>query len=95
MKLYIHVPMFGTPHIDSKPIECSYCPRGKEMGQNDWADVGITVCNPGMQLTCLKCGHIVIINWGLVEPDHLSTWLNGEYCPHRLCKLKAIEGRMQ
>ena len=91
MMLYMHMPMFGTPHIDSKPIECPHCPRGKESGENNWVDIDLTECDPGDQLTCKKCGNTVYINWGLVEPDHLSSWLNSEYCPHRICKLKFAE----
>jgi hypothetical protein len=66
MKLYIHVPMFGTVHVDSKPLECPFCPRGKEMGENNWAEQDIAECNPGDKITCMKCGRTVIINWGLV-----------------------------
>lgn len=90
MYLAIHVPMFGSTTVDSKPIECPHCPKKGEHGANDWVDAGVvpgvTPCNPGDKYTCARCGTVVTINWGLVEPDHLSTWLNSEYCPHRLCR---------
>jgi hypothetical protein len=88
MYLAIHVPMFGTAHIDSRPIECPTCPRGKEHGISDWEERDITRCNPGDELVCKRCGTKVYINWGLAEPDHFSTWLSSEHCPHRLCRLK-------
>jgi DNA-directed RNA polymerase subunit RPC12/RpoP len=91
MYLAIHVPMFGSPNIETKPIECPYCPRGKELGTNDWEEKDITTCNPGDEFVCKKCGKKVFINWGLEEPDHLSNWLNSEYCPHRLCRIKYKE----
>lgn len=91
MYLAIHSPMFGTANIDSHQIECPFCPRGKEQGINEWEDIDITSCNPGDKLVCKRCGKAVYINWGLAEPDHLSTWLNSEYCPHHLCKLKYAE----
>jgi hypothetical protein len=91
MYLAIHVPMFGTPNIDSKPIECPTCPRGIQFGVNDWEPQDITICNPGDKFTCTKCGTVVTINWGLVEPDHLSSWMNSEHCPHRLCRIKYEE----
>ena len=91
MYVAFHSPMFGTAHVDSHPLECPFCPRGKEKGQNDWEARNINVCNPGDVYTCLQCGRSVTINWGLVEPDHLSNWVNSEYCPHRLCKIKYQE----
>jgi hypothetical protein len=91
MYVAFHSPMFGTAHVDSHPLECPFCARGKEKGQNDWEERNINVCNPGDVYTCLQCGRSVTINWGLVEPDHLSNWVNSEYCPHRLCKIKYQE----
>jgi hypothetical protein len=91
MQLFIHVPMFATAHVDSQRIECPYCPRGKEFGTNDWQERDISTCNPFDEFICNRCGKSVFINWGLVEPDHLSTWMNSEHCPHRLCRLKYAE----
>jgi hypothetical protein len=88
MFLAIHVPMFGTANIESKPIECPTCKRGISSGTNNWREVDVTACEPGMVLTCAECGGTARINWGLVEPDHLSTWINSEHCPHRLCREK-------
>jgi len=103
MYLAIHAPMFGTANVDSKPLECPRCPRGKQMGENNWRPAGlfgfvlrlkwyeawyIRDCYPGQRFICKKCGKPMFINWGLVEPDHLSTWVNSEHCPHRLCRLK-------
>jgi hypothetical protein len=89
MYLAIHVPMFGSPNIEAKLIECPTCPRGVEHGANDWDDVDISQCSPGDCFKCSVCGTIVTANWGLVEPDHLSNWKNSEHCPHRLCRLLA------
>ena len=91
MFLAIHVPMFGTPHIDSHRIDCPVCPRGAEHGVNDWQPESIESCSPGDQFTCARCGAVVTILWGLTEPDHLSNWMNSEHCPHRLCVLKYAE----
>ena len=46
----------------------------------------IESCDPGQPLECAKCGKVVEINWGLMEPDHLSTWMNPEHCPHHICQ---------
>lgn len=88
MYLAIHSPMFGTVHIDAQAIECPTCPRGTSLGASDWRDVDIATLSDGSSLTCNRCGSTVMINWPIEEPDHLSTWLNSEYCPHRLCKIK-------
>lgn len=88
MYVAFHMPMFGSLSIDSKPLECPTCPRHKEHGANDWLDADITTCSAGDKFTCARCGTAVTVMWGLDEPDHLSNWLNGEYCPHRLCKIK-------
>jgi hypothetical protein len=29
---------------------------------------------------------VIVINWGLEEPDHLSSAANLELCPHHICK---------
>lgn len=85
MYLAMHTPVFGASTVEGRAIECPYCPRGIELGANDWADKDISKCNPGDEFVCNKCGQKVIINWGLLEPDHLSNWKNSEECPHRLC----------
>jgi transcription elongation factor Elf1 len=87
MFISVHVPMFGSANIDSKPINCPYCPPGT----NDWQQCSLEVCNPGDKLQCSRCGKEVTINWGLTEPDHLSAWLNSEHCPHHLCEIKYKE----
>jgi DNA-directed RNA polymerase subunit RPC12/RpoP len=79
--------MFGSKNVESQPIECPKCPRGLQMGANDWEDAPVDECYPGQKFKCKRCGTEVTINWGLVEPDHLSTWVNSEYCPHRMCKV--------
>ena len=84
MHLSVHVPMFGSPNIESKPIVCP-------CRANNWAEIPIKECSPGQILVCLACGKSVTINWGLVEPDHLSNWINSEHCPHRLCRIKYAE----
>jgi DNA-directed RNA polymerase subunit RPC12/RpoP len=89
MYLIIHTPLFGASSVEAKPIECPTCPRGAEHGVNDWVEQSIATCDPGDRFTCARCGVQVIINWGLVEPDHLSTWKNSEHCSHRLCVLMA------
>jgi hypothetical protein len=81
MFLAIHSPMFGEPNVDAVAITCPGC------GRNEWNEQAIEECNPGDEFTC-ECGKKVTINWGLVEPDHLSSWLSSEHCPHRLCKVK-------
>ena len=43
--------------------------------------------------TCKPCGKVIYINWGLEEPNHLSTWLSSEQCPHRLCVIKYAQLR--
>lgn len=91
MYLAFHYPFFGSATVDAHPLECPRCPRGVAHGTNDWKDADIAVCNPGDHFTCNRCGQDVIINWGLAEPDHLSTWLSSEHCPHRLCKIKYAE----
>lgn len=91
MYVSFHLPMFGTPHVDAKPMECPVCPRGESMGANDWKERDISTCNPGDKYECVRCGTVVEVMWGLDEPDHLSNWMNSEYCPHRLCKLKFTE----
>jgi hypothetical protein len=91
MYLAFHMPMFGTPNVDSKPIECPTCPRTVSFGANDWQDKDISTCNPGDQFVCNRCGTVVTVMWGLEEPDHLSTWMNAERCPHRLCRIKFTE----
>ena len=88
MHLSIHVPMFGSASVEAKPVECPVCQKGREHGVNDWVEANIETCEPGDTFTCARCGKSVIINWGLVEPDHLSNWKNSEHCPHRVCKLK-------
>ncbi len=88
MHLEVHTPMFGSKNIEGKPTECPVCPRGLSLGANDWEDKDISVCNPGDTFKCNRCGTVVTVNWGLVEPDHLSTWKNSECCPHRLCQRK-------
>lgn len=95
MYLAMHLPMFGTAKIDSRPIECPKCPKGKERGVSNWVEVPIDDCFPGQQFTCAECGTVVTVNWGLEEPDHLSTWLSSEHCPHRLCKIKYAELRVE
>lgn len=85
MFLAFHYPFFGSATVDAHVIVCPQC------GANDWRDREIATCNPGDELKCNQCGKMVFINWGLVEPDHLSTWLSSEHCPHRLCKLKYAE----
>lgn len=87
MFLAIHVPMFGSVNIESKPINCPYC----SSGMNDWKDAPISTCSPGDRFTCTKCERDAIINWGLCEPDHLSTYINSEYCSHPLCIAKYAE----
>ena len=84
MILYIHVPMFGSPNIEAKPLVCSACGR-----KDDWVYDGpdVKTLDPGEVFIC-GCGTRHIVNWGLEEPDHLSTWINAEYCPHRLCRIK-------
>lgn len=91
MYLAFHMPMFGTLNIDSKPVECPTCPRLVSLPVSDWQDKDISTCNPGDQFTCNRCGTVVTVMWGLDEPDHLSTWMNAEYCPHRICRLKYAE----
>lgn len=83
MILSIHVPMFGTEHTEARALVC-------KCGTNDW-EWNAGVIGPlamGQKLKCLACGNISVATWGLDEPDHISTWLNGEYCPHRLCALR-------
>ena len=88
MILSIHVPMFGTQHTDAVALVC-------KCGANDWDWTGgaVDTLNPNQKLRCLRCGNESTVLWGLEEPDHVSTWLNGEYCPHRLCKLLAEQLR--
>ena len=87
MYLAVHTPLFGSKSVESQPIECPKCQRGKVMGQNDWEDAPIDECSPRQKFKCKHCGTEVKINLGLIEPDHLSTWVNSEYCPHRFCRL--------
>jgi len=91
MYLAIHSPMFGTAHIDAKAIECPRFPRGVSLGENNWEQEDIATLNAGSHLTCQRCGNSVEILWPIEEPDHVSTWLNSEFCPHRLCKLKLAQ----
>jgi hypothetical protein len=90
MILAIHVPMFGTAHTDARSLICA-------CGANDWDWRGDPVAQlvPGQPLTCLRCGKISKVMWGTEEPDHVSTWINGEYCPHYLCKSLAAKLRQQ
>jgi hypothetical protein len=87
MFLAVHVPMFGSPNVDAIQIYCPRCPKAT----NDWVDVPIETCSPGDRFACARCGHQVMMNWGLVEPDHLSIWLSSEHCLHRLCRIKYAE----
>jgi hypothetical protein len=82
--LFIHVPMFGSVNVDSKPIVCARC------GQNKWLwDKGPAVNSDGNEeIACADCGQTNLIFWPVLEPDHISTWLNSEYCPHSLCRIK-------
>jgi DNA-directed RNA polymerase subunit RPC12/RpoP len=80
-----HYPFFGSSTVDGYQLLCPDC------GANDWEQREIAVCNPGDEFKCQRCGKKVWINWGLVEPDHLSSWLNSEYCQHRVCRLKFSE----
>ena len=93
MILSFHTPLFGTTHTDGQLLICPRCGAGDW----DWHGGPIGTANPGDRIKCLRCGKDVIVNWGLVEPDHISTWIDGEYCPHRLCqamykKLKVKNG---
>jgi len=84
--LFIHVPMFGSVNVDSKPIVCAHCKK------NDWIWQKASVVNSdGNERILCMCGQPSWINWPLLEPDHISTWLNSEYCPHRLCRIKYAE----
>lgn len=89
MHLEIHTPYFGVSTVEGKPIECPACPRGLSLGANDWKDRTIETCSPGETFECNRCGTVVIINWGLLEPDHLSHSKSFETCTHRLCMLLA------
>lgn len=91
MYLAMHVPMFGSMNVDSKPIECPTCPRGVSKGASDWQERNISTCDHSDAFTCNRCGTVVTVMWGLEEPDHLSTWQNSEHCPHRLCRIKYAE----
>lgn len=93
MHLAIHTPMFGTANVESRVINCPSC--GPSVDGADWEDAPIDDCYPGQQFKCKKCGNVVFVNWGLVEPDHLSTWISFEHCPHRLCRLKTITARAE
>ena len=87
MKLAIHTPLFGCPTVESHALQCPKCPA--TVTGAEWFDAPIDDCFPGQEFRCETCGTTAYVNWGLVEPDHLSTWLNPEHCPHRLCHLKA------
>lgn len=84
MALFIHVPMFGSVNVDSKIVTCPHC------GNNSWdwpADLPISGCEAMKEIRCAICHKSAYLLWGLDEPDHLSTWWNAEYCPHRLCQI--------
>ena len=81
MFVAFHYPFFGSPTVDAHQIKC-------ECGANNWKEKDITTCDPGDEFECAECGKKIWINWGLVEPDHLSGWISSEHCPHRLCRLK-------
>lgn len=84
--LFIHVPFFGSATVDSKPILCARC------GKNKWVwEKGDVANSDGNEGIVCECGHASWINWPVLEPDHISTWLNSEYCPHRLCRIKYQE----
>lgn len=87
MYLAMHLPYFGASTVESTAIVCPTC------GRNDWQDIDLSYCNPGDKLACNQCSHCSFVTWGLVEPDHWSTWLSSEHCPHRLCQLKYRELR--
>jgi DNA-directed RNA polymerase subunit RPC12/RpoP len=87
MFVAFHYPFFGSSTVDAQQMRCPQC------GANDWRDRDTTTCNPGDEFECAKCGKKVYINWGLVEPDHLSGWISSEYCPHRLCRTKYAQLR--
>lgn len=89
MFLAFHYPFFGSSTVDAHTVSCPSC------GANDWQDKDVTVCNPGDKFICNRCNQEMMINWGLVEPDHLSNWWSSEHCPHRLCKIKYQELRIQ
>ena len=80
--MMFHTPFFGSATVDAQTMTCPQC------GGNDWKERDISTCNPGDVYECAKCDKRIFINWGLEEPDHLSTWINSEHCPHRLCKMK-------
>lgn len=82
MYVAIHVPFFGSSTVDAIQIRCPQC------NANNWIERDISTCNPGDEYICSDCSKKIWINWGLVEPDHLSTWLSSEHCPHNLCILK-------
>lgn len=88
--LVAHYPMFGSATVDAHIIKCPTCPE-TSLGVSDWQDRDISQCNPGDEYVCNVCKTKVIINWGMVEPDHLSTWISSEHCQHRLCKIKYKE----
>ena len=89
MFVAFHYPFFGSSTVDAQQMQCPDC------GANNWIERDITQCNPGDEYTCAECHKSVFINWGLVEPDHLSGWINSEHCPHRLCKIKYAQLREQ
>lgn len=87
MFVAFHYPFFGSATVDAHQLVCPRC------NSNDWKDRDISSCNPGDEFQCARCGKIVWINWGLEEPDHTSTWLSSEHCPHWLCQSKYAELR--
>lgn len=86
MHLAIHTPMFGADGVESHAINCPKC--GTSVSGADLEDAPIEECNAGQEFKC-KCGQSLFINWGLVEPDHLSKWISFEHCHHWLCRVKA------